>query len=621
MAPTRPHRQAGRPPAPPAPHSQTPHTAPAPAPDGAARHTASAPAPESAVRHTAPASARESVVRHAMSAPEPDGMVPAPAPDGAARHTASAPAPESVVRHTAPAEASDGTAPAPAPDGAAQHTASAPAGESVVRPAVPAEVSDGVAQYAARLAVLLGDVRDPANPYGRAVLWAGGYDALPAPPAGLPGPGDLPGADRLARALGPLFRRDLALAHAWSIGPLAGAPVPHPAAALLGPAALLAATGAVLRGVTRIVEGLSRHEAAARQWRPVLATVFADLLACQSLTDAALRACPASGRGGEAAPYRCDARDGDGELLAAVVGYLVPQLAVELLGDLELVLDECGFDGHTVERRALARTLGDRALAGAGPAATGAAQARIVRRLNATGGPDRHETAPPPAPPHDATPGTPGDPGTAAAPGTAGPQSAAPPPPDAAAARPPAAATPPATGTATTTGTTTTTTGTATTGTACAGSPAAAPQPTAADITGTGMGAGALARMDADADALARIGRRLAAERRALRGAWAVTAGHGHDLADPAVRALADRQALLVLADRATAAREAAARAREPFLGGAGWVLLALGRITVRLGLALPAGMPDAQPGVWDELARRAARNADGDLYAARLPW
>ncbi|MET8860625.1 hypothetical protein [Streptomyces sp. NPDC004579] len=585
MAPTRPHRQAGRPPAPPAPHSQTPHTAPAPAPESAVRHTARAEASDGAARHTAPAPAPESVVRPAVSAPEP----------------------ESVVRHAAPAEASDGMAPAPAPVGAVQHAASAPVPERVVRPAVPASASDDVAQYAARLAVLLGDVRDPANPYGRAVLWAGGYDALPAPPAGLPGPGDLPGADRLARALGPLFRRDLALAHAWSIGPLAGAPVPHPAAALLGPAALLAATGAVLRGVTRIVEGLSRHEAAARQWRPVLAAVFADLLACQSLTDAALRTCPAPGRGGEAAPYRCDARDGDGELLAAVVGYLVPQLAVELLGDLELVLDECGFDGHTVERRALARTLGDRALAGAGPAATGAAQARIVRRLNETGGPDRHETTPPPAPPHDATPGTPGGPGTA------GPQSAAPPPPDAAAARPPAAATPPATGTGT---------GTATgTAYAAAGSPAAVPQPTAADITGTGLDAGALARMDADADALARIGRRLAAERRALRGAWAVTAGHGHDLADPAVRALADRQALLVLADRATAAREAAARAREPFLGGAGWVLLALGRITVRLGLALPAGMPDAQPGVWDELARRAARNADGDLYAARLPW
>ncbi|MFF2363752.1 hypothetical protein ACFVU0_13680 [Streptomyces sp. NPDC058122] len=574
MAPTRPHRQAGRPPAPPAPHSQTPHPAPAPAPDGAARHAALAPAPESAARHTAPAEAS-------------DGMAPAPAPDGAVQHAALAPAPESAVRPAVPA---------PAPDGAARHAAPAPAPESVVRPAVPASASDGVAQYAARLAVLLGDVRDPANPYGRAVLWAGGYDALPAPPAGLPGPGDLPGADRLARALGPLFRRDLALAHAWSIGPLAGAPVPHPAAALLGPAALLAATGAVLRGVTRIVEGLSRHEAAARQWRPVLATVFADLLACQSLTDAALRACPAPGRDEEAAPYRCDARDGDGELLAAVVGYLVPQLAVELLGDLELVLDECGFDGHTVERRALARTLGDRALAGAGPAATGAAQARIVRRLNATGGPDRHETTPPPAPPHDATPSTPAG-TTATAPGAAGPQSAVPPPLDAAAARPPAAATPPATGTGTAT----------TTGTG----------------TGTGMDADAdvLARRDADADALARIGRRLAAERRALRGVWAVTAGHGHDLADPAVRALADRQALLVLADRATAAREAAARAREPFLGGAGWVLLALGRITVRLGLALPAGMPDAQPGVWDELARRAARNADGDLYAARLPW
>ncbi|MFE2533779.1 hypothetical protein [Streptomyces sp. NPDC059371] len=510
MAPTRPHRQAG-PPAAPAPHSGTQHTAPAPASDGAVRRTA-----------------------------------PAEASVGAVRHASSVQAPGSVVQHEAPARASDGVAAAPAPDGAVRHV-------------VSAEASDGAAQYAARLAVLLGDVRDPANPYGRAVLWAGGYEDLPAAPAGLPGPGDLPGADRLARALGPLFRRDLALAHAWSIGPLTGAPVPHPVADLLGPAALLAAAGAVLRGVTRIVEGLSRYEAAARQWRPVLAAVFADLLACQSLTDAALRACPAPSRDGAPAPspYRPDANDGGGELLAAAVGYLVPQLAVELLGDLELVLNECGFDGHTVERRTLARTVRDRALAGAGPAATGAAQARIVRGLNATGGPDRHESTPPPPDRHEITPPLPAPPhGTAAAPGPG---------------------------------------------------------------IDANANANAEAEAEADADALARIGRRLAAERRALRGAWAVTAGH--DLADPAVRALADRQALLVLADRTTAAREAAARAREPFLGSTGWVLLALGRITVRLGLALPARMPDAQPGVWDELARRAAHSADGDLYAARPAW
>jgi hypothetical protein len=414
-------------------------------------------------------------------------------------------------------------------------------------PPDPAAVPRGAARHAAHLEVLLGDPRDPGNPYGRSALWAAGPGALPAPPAGLPAAGNVP-ADELARALRPLFRRDLALAHAWSIRPLASAPVPHPAAALLGPAALLAATGGVLRGVTRIVDGLSRHEAAARQWRPVLATVFADLLACESMTAAALRSCPATAQ----------QADGDAELLAAVVGYLVPRLAVELLGDLELVLNECGFDGHTVERRTLARILRDRAFAGADRAATGAAQARIVRGLSAAGGAGQ-------------------DDGTRLA----------------ALFRGTGAVPEAATGTG--------------------GRQAVTSAPAGAEARPTPGGD------DADTAALARLGRRLASERRALRVAAVATAVH--DPADPAARALADRQALLVLAAQTLGARAAAAEARLPFLGGAGWTLSALGRITVRLGLPLPAPMPDGQSGVWAELARRVADGVDCDLYATRLSW
>ncbi|MEU4168923.1 hypothetical protein AB0F46_18855 [Streptomyces sp. NPDC026665] len=497
-----------------------------------------------------------------------------------------------------------------------------------------------------RLEALLGDVRDPANPYGRAALWAGGYDALPAAPAVLPGAGDLPGADQLARALGPLFRRDLALAHAWSIRPLSSAPVPHPAAALLGPAALLAATGSVLRAVTRIVDGLSRYETAARQWRPVLATVFAELLACQSLTRAALRACPAPGRDGPPAPYRAE---GDGELLAAVAGYLVPQLALELLGDLELVLNECGFDSHTVERRALARTVRNRAFAGAGPAATGAAQARIVRRLNETGGgpgqdtpPHGTGTDPAPAPGTDPAPAPGTDPAPAPGadpspvPGTGSAQ-------DTTTAMTPAVGAawpPPAAGTdaAAADGTAGAQVPVMPSAAAGRASPQTAATPSAvadtgvigvgadtgtAPDTGTAADSGA-AVGDAGVVALARIGRRLAVERRALRGAWA--AGAVHDPADPAARALADRQALLVLADRTTAVREQAARADRSFLGGTGWALLALGRITVRLGLLVPACVPDVRAHVWDELARRAAGGADCDPDCdpddlTGLPW
>ncbi|MFF8531884.1 hypothetical protein ACF07B_07815 [Streptomyces sp. NPDC015532] len=421
---------------------------------------------------------------------------------------------------------------------------------------------------------MLGDPRDPRNPYGRRALWAAEPGALPAPPAGLPGPAEVPGADRLARALRPLFRRDLALAHAWSIRPLSHAAVPHPAAALLGPAALLAAAGGVLHSTARIVDGLSRHQAAARQWRPVLATVFADLLACESLTAAALRACPATPQHPHPHPDPDADADSDTvpapdrELLAAVAGCLVPRLAVELLGDLELVLNECGFEDHSLERRTLARIVRHRVLAGAGRAATGAAQARIVRGLNTAGTAGQAGGAQHTAP----LSGT----GTAEASGTGTVEASG-------------------TGTGEASGTGT----------------------VEASGTGTVEAAGAGIGEVAGAAALARLGRRLRTEQRALRAACAATAVH--DPADPAARALADRQALLVLAARTLGARETAAGGS--FLGGAGWALLALGRITVRLGLPLPAPLPDAQPIVWEELARRAAHGVDCDLYARRTAW
>ncbi|MCC5480876.1 hypothetical protein [Streptomyces barringtoniae] len=418
----------------------------------------------------------------------------------------------------------------------------------------PADEQAGAARCAARLEALLGDPRDPGNPYGRSALWAAGHDGLPAPPAGLPGAGEVPAADQLARALRPLFRRDLALAHAWSIRPLLGTPVPHPAAALLGPAALLASAGGVLRGVARIVDGLSRYEAAARQWRPILASGFADLLACESLTAVALRSCSWPGPDADGPGT---SEQGAGESLAAVVGYLVPELVGELLGDLELVLNECGFDAGTVERRTLARVVRDRAFARADWPAASAAQTRIVQGLSAAGG-SRPDDGRQLAVLFRIT-----EAASAVAPG------------------------------------------------------ADCPWAVAATL------AGATARLagadDADTAALARIGRRLVTEQRALRVACAATTVH--DPADPAARALANRQALLVLAAATLGVREAAAGARLPFLGGAGWALLALGRITERLGQPLPDRTPDPQPGVWDELARRASDGVDCDLHATRLLW
>ncbi|MGW2649317.1 hypothetical protein ACWC2T_31485 [Streptomyces sp. NPDC001393] len=499
-------------------------------------------------------------------------------------------------------------------------------------PPGPAGEPAGAAQCAARLEALLGDPRDPGNPYGRSALWAAGHTSLPAPPAGLPGAAEVPAADQLARALRPLFRRDLALAHAWSIRPLLSAPVPHPAAALLGPAALLASAGGVLRSVTRIVDGLSRYEAAARQWRGVLACVFADLLACESLTAVALRACsgPGAGAGGPTTPERGAGERGAGEALAAVVGYLVPELVGELLGDLELVLEECGFDGDTVERRTLAKVLRDRAFARADWTAASAAQTRIVEGLGAAGG----------SWPDDGTACAALFRITEAAPAVA---------------------------------------------------PGTGPQTVVATLAGA---ADRLAAAGDDGTAaLARAARRLVIEQRALRAACATTAVH--DPADPAARALADRQALLALAAATLGVREAVAGTvgvrdvvgassgvreagalglrgaaagawgvpdvgvgvsgvreagalggrgaaagawgvpdvgvgvsgvREAgagmfFLGDAGWALMAIGRIGGRLGLPSSGRSPDPQPGVWEELARRAADGVDCDLYATRLPW
>jgi hypothetical protein len=491
----------------------------------------------------------------------------------------------------------------------------------------PAEETAGAARYAARLEALLGDPRDRRNPYGRSALWAAPPDGLPAPPDGLPAPADglpdalpglpalpalpaLPGrsdagetrwaAGRLARALRPLFRRDLALAHAWSIRPLLDAPLPHPAAALLGPAALLASAAGVLRGTTGVVDGLSRYEPGARQWRPVLASVFADLLACESLTAIALRSCPDRGPGTEGPGTDGPVPDPRSwESPAAAVGYLVPRLVGELLDELELVMDECGLDGDTVERRSLARIRGARAFARLDRTAAGAAQARLVRGLNGAGGPW----------PDDGTELTALFRTDAAAlavtPGTDCP-------------------------------------GAVTSGPAGAGNGLAGADGGFAGVSGFPVGVsgspggvssvlggaddglagapGPLADADEpDASALARVGRRLAAEQRALSSACAATVVH--DPADPAARALADRQALLLLAAAVLGVREAAADARLPFLGGTGWALLALGRITGRLGLPQPGRTPDPKPGVWDELARRAANGLDCDLYATRLPW
>lgn len=467
-----------------------------------------------------------------------------------------------------------------------------------------------------------------------------------------------PGAEQLFRALRPAFGRDLALGHAQGTSALSAAPHPDRLAPLLGPAALIAATGGCLRTATRIVEGLGRHESGASQWRPVLAAVFADLLACESLTTVALRAAGLPGPGGAEGP---DGGAGGGGPLVAVAGYVVPLLVGDLLGDLELVLNECGSDAGSTERRTLAKVAADRAVARVDWAAAAACQAELVRGLARSADTSGHREHPglralfrlgPEAAPGAGGRGDGGPDGTGGSAGTDGAyrtDSA-----DCTDGPDGADRTDGPYGTvgrddclgavaATLTGATARLahvgmyrdmgagTGTGGGGGVVVGSGT----DTGGDGTGTsvGVGVGVAARVgtgtgtaagvgggDPSAGALTRLGRRLATEQRELSTVCRRWAGP-YDPADPAARALADRQALLLLAASVLGVREAAAEDGVPFLGRPDWALLALSRIAGRLGAPLPGGTPDAHPGVWTELAVRGAHGVDCDLRATKLPW
>ncbi|MFJ3214142.1 hypothetical protein [Streptomyces flaveolus] len=466
------------------------------------------------------------------------------------------------------------TAPATAPDGGRPRLARACAD-------LPPSVA--VALTAMRLEALLGDPDDPANPYGWPALHA--RRTPPPPPAGAlatTGPADphAPhGADQDARLLRPLFRRDLALGHAWAATrpapPGAGLPAP---AAVLGPAGLLATTGTVLRLAVRAVDHLAPHGPATAQWQPVLAAAFADLLACETLTALALRAAtahgPAASRAPDPAP-RTGTGAGGGGALADAVGYLVPLLAGEVLEDLQLVLGEIRPPTAGTEERVLAKVTADRAAAGAGPAAA-ACQARLAGSLTHLTDPAQHTAQPGTLfHLHDPAPVT------------------RPAPADAH-------------------------------GAVAAALPAAAHSHHHRD-GGHGGDRDGGGGTDPVTAALTRTARRLAAEQRLLHQACttpstphpAGPAGPG----DPAARALADRHALLLTAAAVLGVREAAAGARLRFVGAPHWALLALGRITERLGTPLPGPLPAVHPVLWNELLTRTRRGVDCDVYATKVLW
>ncbi|KUN37584.1 hypothetical protein AQJ27_45945 [Streptomyces olivochromogenes] len=410
-------------------------------------------------------------------------------------------------------------------------------------------------------------------------------------------------ADQRVRALRPLLRRDLALGHAagtWG-GPgsrargQAGESSPVSCvvpAALLGPAALVAAAGSVLRQAALTVAGRGRGEPALRQWQPVLAAAFADLLACESLTCVALRSLAAPGSG--------PGPGGGAGLLGAVAGYVVPTVLADVLAQLGLVLAECGQGPAGTGGGMLAKLTRDLPLAGVDAAGAAYWQACLARALPALAAeePRTAHHGPVPAPFRLADPPTP-----AAGVAAAGEQGGRYTPDGHESGR-----------------------------FAPGGHEPGGHEPGGHELGGDSVVLSGLLRAgaaradgadggdggDSDRAALGALARRLLTEQRALRRPCR-TAG-----ADPgavAARALADRQALLWLAAAVLGVREAADDGRGLFLGGTHWALLALSGIAGRLGVPLPGPAPDPRAPVWAELADRVRRGVDCDVYATRLLW
>ncbi|MET9125035.1 hypothetical protein [Streptomyces sp. NPDC004528] len=448
-----------------------------------------------------------------------------------------------------------------------------------------------VALAALRLEALLGDPRDAANPYGLPALTTrtaptarvtgreadgGGADSGGADGGGgeeragllaAAGLGRIAEADQLVRALRPVLRRDVALGHACAT---AAGPCPVPAA-LRGPVALLAVIATLLRQAARIVDGRCGSEPALRQWRPVLAAAFADLLACESLAGVALR--------------RPAARPVPGGLLPAVAGYVVPTVVADVLARLELVLTECGHGPAGLEGRMLAKLARDLPAAGVDAAGATAWQTHLVRAL-----PTLAQSPRPPYLPHPAAlPALPAVFRLAdlhPAPGRHNPQSQ-----------------------------------NGQNGQTPDGHDR--PDGEGDGVVLAGLVRGAARPVDGAGDtvraALAAVARRLLSEHRALRRVCRTADGDGSG--DPAVGALADRQALLWLAAAVLGVQEAADDGRGLFLGGPHWTLLALSGITERLGVPLPGPAADPREQVWAELADRVRHGVDCDIYATRLLW
>ncbi|MFD3518682.1 acyl-CoA dehydrogenase [Streptomyces sp. NPDC058657] len=162
---------------------------------------------------------------------------------------------------------------------------------------------------------------------------------------------------------------------------------PVPAGALVGPAgagvalalrtfqvnrslvcgAVTAAADTVLRSAVRAATEGRGGRPVARRWHKPLAGVFADLLACDSMSTVALRALSLLPAGAH--------------VFAAATKYVVPDLLRENFEELAPVLGTHGYDHSSPEYGALGKLARDLPIAGFGHAGRASCQAALVPQL------------------------------------------------------------------------------------------------------------------------------------------------------------------------------------------------------------------------------------------------
>lgn len=421
---------------------------------------------------------------------------------------------------------------------------------------------------ALRLEALLADPHEPANPYGYETLTAADAqgsaeragelrDLLAAEFLPVASGGHFVTAGLLVRALRPLLRRDAALGHACAAGVLTADGGGLPAPYRAHELVRLLGPAALTAAAGSALRGAVRAVALREEHQPPPQRWRASLAAAF----ADLLACESLTT---VALRTLHLGPAGGRAVRAAAGYVVPLVVGDVLDEVVLALAEYGYGCGDPEMRLCAKVAADvpRVAAAAG---LGACQADLMRALpSLAGGGFR------PAP--TGTPGT-------------GPLFR----------------------------------------------PDEHTRPADADRPGLLDGAAALlgvlaetaARTGndtaADADtALARLARRLMTEHRVLSGSGRTAGPQG---APPAARALADRHALLMLAGSVLGILAGARPGGSRFLARPSWALLALSRVTQRLGIPLAGPDPDLHLDLAAELLARLRQGIDCDLHATRALW